>query len=401
MAPFWKKGKRVDDDDDPLDTQTHHSIPNDLLPLRPPDDGDAPPSSGRGGFGGGMTKATSMLEMNVICDMVQFGEAMDALSPAVDTRGKDDDDDESGGFFIETSEHSCDDGFLSSSPDCVVDFPAVPPPPLASDGGMSRAMSQVTLTSTKLLQSNIRTISEEPVTTDHAEGLAKNGSSRDGHRAGEQYQVKLNDSCPPSLNCSNHSDSTPDNTTLRRRQPSRKSSGTRLRSSLKGSSNNLSSSLKSTDSIGSSTVGSNGLNGSMKRNVSFSSLEVRHYNVTLGDAPTTNGPAVSLDWEYDPSATTEFDLEEYEMYRTDEAPRRNRNEMIMPSSHRQYLLMREAGFTRGQLKVAMDEAKRAAKRREKTIKLDKYGLQTVDEALEKTRRKLGKMKMSSFKGKKY
>jgi len=61
-----------------------------------------------------------------------------------------------------------------------------------------------------------------------------------------------------------------------------------LRSSLKKESSdslyNLDSSMKST--------GSN----KMRRNVSFGSLEIRSYPVTLGDAPTTNGPPVQLDW---------------------------------------------------------------------------------------------------------
>ena len=65
------------------------------------------------------------------------------------------------------------------------------------------------------------------------------------------------------------------------------------------------------------------------------------------------------------------------MYRTDEEPRRSRYEMLMPPLHRQYLLMREAGFTRGQIKIASDKAKRAAKQR--------------DEMIEKMNRRLSKL----------
>jgi len=137
------------------------------------------------------------------------------------------------------------------------------------------------------------------------------------------------------------------------------------------------------DSIHSAQSNSN----NMKRNVSFSSLEIRTYNVTLGDAPTSNGPPVSLGWDYDPDATVEQSIDHYENYRA-EAPRRNKHEMLMPAAHREYLLMREAGFSRGEIKVAMYEAQRTAKQREKTLKGVMLGLQPVQEVLEKTKRRL-------------
>ncbi len=100
------------------------------------------------------------------------------------------------------------------------------------------------------------------------------------------------------------------------------SAGAPLRSSLKGSSSSLRSSLKSAFSLD-----SDGIEGSvhptesrMQHNVSFSSLEIRSYNVTLGDAPTSNGPPISLSWEYDPSATEEYHVDYYENYRADQAP---------------------------------------------------------------------------------
>ena len=79
------------------------------------------------------------------------------------------------------------------------------------------------------------------------------------------------------------------------------------------------------------------------------------------------------------------------MYRTDEEPRRSRCELFMPPVHRQYLLMREAGFTRGQIKMASVEAKRAAKQREKTSRRVVKGLQPYDEMVEKMNRRLSKL----------
>ncbi|KAL7537671.1 hypothetical protein ACHAXR_009266 [Thalassiosira sp. AJA248-18] len=137
----------------------------------------------------------------------------------------------------------------------------------------------------------------------------------------------------------------------------------------------------------------------MKRNISFASVEIRSYDVTLGDAPTTAGPAISLDWNYDPEATTTHELEHYEQFRTDEAPRRAKHEMRMPPMHRQYLLMREAGFTKGEIQMAMEDAKRVARQREKTKKMSRLGfVQPVEEVLEKTSRKMTKMGILGKKG---
>ena len=53
--------------------------------------------------------------------------------------------------------------------------------------------------------------------------------------------------------------------------------------------------------------------------------------------------------------------------------------------------MREAGFTRGQIKNASSEAKRAAKQREKTSRRVVKGLQPYDEMIEKMNRRLSKL----------
>jgi len=123
----------------------------------------------------------------------------------------------------------------------------------------------------------------------------------------------------------------------------------------------------------------------IKRNISFASVEIRSYNVTLGNAPTQNGPPVTLDWDYDPTATKELCLEEYEADRS--GNRRQKHEMHMPKSHREYLLMREAGFSRRDIEDAMNEAKRCARQRAKTARKSVKILQ-MEEALEKAKRTL-------------
>mmetsp|Transcript_23805 Transcript_23805/g.49815 ORF Transcript_23805/g.49815 Transcript_23805/m.49815 type:complete len:169 (+) Transcript_23805:227-733(+) len=153
---------------------------------------------------------------------------------------------------------------------------------------------------------------------------------------------------------------------------------------------NLKSSFKSVSSSSdeSDTSDHSKRNGGLRRNVSFSSLEIRSYNITLGDAPTPN--AISLDWEYDPSATEEHQVDHYEHHRNENAPRRNKQEMIMPPSHRRDLLMSDAGFSIRDIQRATHQAVLCAKQREKTAKSVKLGLQPVEEVLEvlgKTKRR--------------
>lgn len=379
-----------------------HHVRKHLISLNIDDDGDE--GVEKTGDNNSMQRAVSMLDMNDIRDMVHFGEVMDALgsgAPSTTAAEPKNGDDSGDGFFIDEEDDNADATagqfiVLSSSPDCVMDVPQAnetlsqPPQPPSKlgvsggVGGMRRVMSVAALSSmsnqkkkqlslSMMMQDmgDIHPISEEGELTTTApskstSSVEANNTLDDSTKEEKPEPVKFD----PTI----------------QRRPSRRATqpGMPLKSSLKGSSNNLRSSLKSTSSIGDST--SKNSNG-MKRNVSFSSLEIRSYNITLGDAPTSYGPPVQLDWEYDPSATTSYDIDNYEMYRTDEAPRRNRQEMLMPPMQRQYLLMREHGFTRGQIKTAMDEAKRVAKQREKTVKLGLYGfVEPMEEVLEKTRR---------------
>ena len=132
------------------------------------------------------------------------------------------------------------------------------------------------------------------------------------------------------------------------------------------------------------------LNDSSAFNVSFTSLEMRSFNLTVGDAPCSAGPPVSLDWEYNADSTTTYDVDSYERFRANEAPRRNKSELLMPASHRRDLLSKEWGYSRRQVDQAAIEARKVAEGRKKTRKNLK--MQPVEEALENTKRKLSKWK---------
>merc|ERR550539_1145814 len=76
-----------------------------------------------------------------------------------------------------------------------------------------------------------------------------------------------------------------------------------------------------------------------KRVTSFSNIEIREYDITLGDNPGgADGPPISLDWNYNEIFTQVMDVDIYEEHRP---PRRTRLEMYMCSSVRSYRLMKE------------------------------------------------------------
>lgn len=352
-----------------------------------------------------MPRAMSMLEMNEIQDMMQFGEAMEAISheqgvvdvdapttknAAAANHNNDNADD---GLFIDSSDHDLgleledsdpDDQFLqlSTSPDSVTDAAAqwtAKKPSNSSGGGMRRVMSMASMT-----------------------------SSRVQNFGGLSSMMAISEEGPSDNNC-----------IPKKSDPNKSLNRMPLRSSLKGSANNLRSRRnRSSNSLQSACSSMDDTNHSinslasdsgqeenddeqeelsrtsassnnLKRNVSFSSLEIRSYNVTLGTAPTACGPPVTLDWEYDPSATEQHSLEQYEAYRSSEAPRRSKREMLMPPMHRHYLLMREAGCTKSEIKEATEEAKRVGRQRENTVRGLRFGfMQPMEEVLEKTKRKI-------------
>lgn len=107
----------------------------------------------------------------------------------------------------------------------------------------------------------------------------------------------------------------------------------------------------------------------MKRVTSFSHLEIREYNLALGDNPGgKDGPPISLDWNYCPKSTIRVDIDRYEESRP---PRRSRHEMYMPGSLRMWTLMKEMGYTLREIQDASNIAASVRKKREKSIKYEK------------------------------
>lgn len=128
--------------------------------------------------------------------------------------------------------------------------------------------------------------------------------------------------------------------------------------------------------------GISNINKPMRRNVSFTSLSVREYAVTLGDNPScSRGPPVSLGWDH--HAELDFDVDRFE---ADREPRRTREQMIMNYRIRKNILMFGAGHTRSELNEAVKEVNLTQQRRRKTIR----NLRTskLEEAMESAVRKI-------------
>jgi hypothetical protein len=87
-----------------------------------------------------------------------------------------------------------------------------------------------------------------------------------------------------------------------------------------------------------------------RRSVSFGSLQVRRYNIEIGNHPSCrNGTPIQLGWSYtqDPTQC----LESYEASRQEVHPRRNRKELLLPSGERKVIL-KNAGHSDQEIEEA-------------------------------------------------
>lgn len=108
----------------------------------------------------------------------------------------------------------------------------------------------------------------------------------------------------------------------------------------------------------------------MRRTASFSTLEIRSYDITIGDNPGgSHGAPVSLSWDYNPDNTVKVDLETYEKTRPQ---RRTRSDMYMPGSIRMFLLMKTKGYSLREIEAAAKEAEKLRKKRQNTIKKEQF-----------------------------
>lgn len=135
--------------------------------------------------------------------------------------------------------------------------------------------------------------------------------------------------------------------------------------------------LKSCISAGNSPQETN-----MKRSISFTNINVREYERTVGDHPcVTSGPPLTLGWKYDEIAG--LNLDEYEEGKII----RTREELQMPPRHRQSLL-KEAMATENhhEIRKAVLEVQKTKADRSKTVAM--LEIQTLEETAQAAKRKV-------------
>lgn len=119
------------------------------------------------------------------------------------------------------------------------------------------------------------------------------------------------------------------------------------------------------------------------RAVSFSSLEINEFGMTLGDHPSAvSGPPVALDWEK-PAKRSVVEVDEYERMRS---PRRKRAQLKLSYQTRKGILEQQKGFSETEVHEAWAEALRIRRQRQETLKRGLI-LMMWDDMWESTQRK--------------
>ena len=97
--------------------------------------------------------------------------------------------------------------------------------------------------------------------------------------------------------------------------------------------------------------------------VKFNSIQIRNYDITLGDNPSCKyGPPIALDWSY--IEMEPISIDSYEEKRRN--PPRKKRQMLMQSRNRANLLKISAGVTDDELASVMDELRKIQKQRNMT-----------------------------------
>lgn len=121
----------------------------------------------------------------------------------------------------------------------------------------------------------------------------------------------------------------------------------------------------------------------MKRNVSFSKIEIRNYERTLGDNPCVSaGPPLALGWKYDPNHAV-MAIDEYEEAKTP----RSKAEMLMPREIREMTLKESWGVSRSEMNTVARDINITKRNRRATARSSAV-IEKRHEQIEKTSRKV-------------
>lgn len=124
-----------------------------------------------------------------------------------------------------------------------------------------------------------------------------------------------------------------------------------------------------------------------KNHVQFTSLTLREYDVVLGNHPNcSDGPALSIGWCYNVRGPINIDRYEKSMV----GNRRTRAQMLIPRSHREYLLT-DFGFSRMQIEESIEEIQKIQKERRASYQGSKFA--NVEKAFSGIRKKMKGLKV--------
>lgn len=119
----------------------------------------------------------------------------------------------------------------------------------------------------------------------------------------------------------------------------------------------------------------------VEKTVEFNNVYIRSYEQTIGDNPSTSdGPPISLDWDYNEEDAIQIDAYEFGRPR-----RRNSEELRLSNNLRRKILMDEYGCKASELNDAAREVERAVLQRSITRYL--LPVRKVEEFVESCRRK--------------
>eukprot|EP00539_Tryblionella_compressa_P006541 CAMPEP_0178754954 /NCGR_PEP_ID=MMETSP0744-20121128/12448_1 /TAXON_ID=913974 /ORGANISM="Nitzschia punctata, Strain CCMP561" /LENGTH=279 /DNA_ID=CAMNT_0020408927 /DNA_START=183 /DNA_END=1022 /DNA_ORIENTATION=- len=105
-----------------------------------------------------------------------------------------------------------------------------------------------------------------------------------------------------------------------------------------------------------------------KRTVNFDSISIREFARALGDNPaTTNGPPLTLDWDYEDIGSIKVD--EYEETRP---PRRVTQQMVIPGKMRERILLSETPTTKQQINSMISEVRSSRHKRQVTVAMQDF-----------------------------
>ena len=101
---------------------------------------------------------------------------------------------------------------------------------------------------------------------------------------------------------------------------------------------------------------------SFSKHVSFSDVQIRGYDITIGDHPDCSmGPPISLGWDF--YQYPSINLEQYEIYRP---PRRTLRQLMLNYYQRMYILEQSVVLSKEDIKVAVRNVKKAKLQRKCT-----------------------------------